>query len=69
MSAKLTADQRFARIEKAFATLGREHLALEQKYLALVKLLFDIQPSPFVQYHREILARQLATREQQNEKR
>jgi len=69
VSATLSADQRFARVEKAFATLGREHLALEQKYLALVRLLFEIQPSPFVQHHRQILADQLAVKEQQNENR
>jgi hypothetical protein len=63
MSAKLTADQRFARLERAFATLGREHLALDQKYLELVKLLFEVQPSPFVQHQREMLARQLAIKE------
>jgi len=65
MPATISADQRFARLEKAFATLGREHLALEKKYLELVRLLFEVQPSPFVRHQRDILARQLAIKEQQ----
>ena len=44
MPAKLSTDERFARLERAFATLGREHLALEKKYLELVRLLFEVQP-------------------------
>lgn len=59
MPATLTTDQRFARIEKAFATLGREHLALEAKYLELVRLLFETQPPLFAQHQRTILASHL----------
>jgi hypothetical protein len=60
----LNTEERLRRLERVFSQLGRAHLELEKKYLALVKLLFEIQPSPFVQHQREMLARQLAIKEQ-----
>jgi hypothetical protein len=53
---------RLLRVQKLLSTLARDHLALEKKYLELVKLLFEVQPSPFVQHHRQILADQLSSK-------
>jgi hypothetical protein len=61
----LTSEERLRRLERVFSQLGRAHLALEKKYLELVKLLFEEQPPVLVAHNRQILARQLAIKDKQ----
>jgi hypothetical protein len=65
MPATLTADQRFARLDRAFVELGRRHLALEKQYLELVKIIFDMRPPLLPPHQREILARHLEIKDKQ----